>query len=248
MLHNLTIDVGNTKTKIGFFKQDVLEELFIYDNLKKLTPEILSQLIKQLNISHTILVNSGNYSPFVDEILSEKTNFIKLTHETPMPIINKYATPQTLGRDRLCSAIGAITFRNTAKPLLIIDTGTCITFNIVNEHYEYLGGSIAPGIEMRLKALPHFTHLLPLIEYDYTAVDLIGTDTKSSILSGVINGIVAEIDQLINRYRNNYNDLIVYLTGGGCNFFEKQLKNEIFAEPYLVLTGLNKILTYNATT
>lgn len=245
MFHNLTIDVGNTQTKVGFFKQDVLEKVFIYDQL---IPDILVQQIKQLKIGHSILVNSGKYDSIIDETLSNHTNFIKLNHKTAAPIINKYATPQTLGKDRLCSAIGATTLQKNGHPLLIIDTGTCITFNMVSKYNEYLGGSIAPGIEMRLKALPHFTHLLPLIKYDYTAVNLIGTDTESSILSGIINGIIAEIDGLISRYRNNYDDLMVYMTGGGCNFFEKQLKNKIFASPYLVLIGLNKILTYNATT
>ncbi len=248
MLHNLTIDVGNTKTKIGFFKQHTLQHVFVYDHQTPITSQILSAHINELNITHTILVNSGNYSPIIDQILTEKTNFLKLTHQTSIPLKNKYATPQTLGKDRLCSAIGATTLQKKATPILVIDTGTCITFNMVSQQGEYLGGSIAPGIEMRLKALPHFTHLLPLIDYDYTKVDLIGINTKSSILSGVINGIIAEIDGLINRYRNNYEHLIVYLTGGGCIFFEKQLKNKIFAEPYLVLIGLNKILTYNATT
>lgn len=245
MHSNLTIDVGNTQTKIGFFKKDHLQEVFVYPHL---TLEILTQHIKQLNITHTILVNSGNYPASIEEVLAERTQFVKLSHQTAVPIINKYATPKTLGKDRLCSAIGAVSLQKEAQSTLIIDTGTCITFNIVSSKNEYLGGSIAPGIEMRLKALPHFTHLLPLIKYDYLDVNLVGTDTKSSILSGVINGIVAEIDGLINQYRNNYNDLIVYITGGGCNFFEKQLKNKIFAAPYLVLIGLNKILTYNATT
>jgi len=245
MLHNLTIDVGNTKTKVGFFKQNKLEEVFVHPHL---TSEIIIQLINEFNITHTIIVNSGNYSTSIDEVLKEKTQFLKLHYQTPIPITNQYATPKTLGKDRLCSAIGAASLQKERKPLLIVDTGTCITFNILSAKNEYLGGSIAPGIEMRLKALPHFTHLLPLINYNYTDVDLIGIDTESSILSGVINGIVAEIDGLINRYRNNYNDLIVYITGGGSNFFEKQLKNKIFASPYLVLIGLNKILTYNATT
>jgi len=244
MNHNLAIDVGNTRTKVGLFLKDQLQKLFIFDELeiKKLT-----ELIKTWKVDHSILVNSGNYNSKIDEQLSKQTDFIKLSHQTPVPIINQYATPETLGKDRLCSAIGAATHKPDSN-LLIIDTGTCITFNMVTEQNEYLGGSIAPGIEMRLKALPHFTHKLPLIHSNYNTVKLIGNDTESSILSGVINGIMSETDGLIDRYRNNFTGLKVYITGGSCNFFEKQLKNQIFADPNLVLTGLNKILIYNATT
>lgn len=242
--YRLTIDVGNTKTKIGIFQSN---QLIHTESFKQLTVSKLKQISAKFPFQKSIITNSGNYDvQSIDEELSKSSLFLKFDHKTPIPIVNKYATPKTLGKDRLCSIIGASAQSGLCKNILVIDTGTCITFNFLSDKNEYLGGSISPGIDMRFKAMPAFTFALPLVDYDYTPTELIGNTTDTSITSGIVNGIIAEIDGMIENYRNKYGALDVFMTGGGSKFFEKQMKNKIFAIPNLVLYGLNKILEHNA--
>ena len=128
--------------------------------------------------------------------------------------------------------------------MLVIDAGTCITYDLINSKKEYLGGSISPGIQMRYNALHQFTSQLPLLESVDTAM-LTGVNTEESIHSGIINGVFVEIDGIIQRYTNQYPDIKVIVTGGNAKFFDKGLKNTIFAKPNLLMEGLNKILDYN---
>jgi len=243
MSFNIAIDVGNTFTKIGIYNYDSLIHIQKYQSL---TVNNLEDLFSKHNISNSIIANSGNYNHSIDAFLIKNTNHLKFNANTSIPIINLYASPKTLGKDRLSGIIGALSLTVEKTPIISIDTGTCITFNFLNENKEYIGGSISPGITMRLQALPHFTAKLPLVDYNFSPVNLTGTNTKQSILSGVVNGILHEIDGMIDTYRNIYKKLTVYVTGGGCYFFENQLKNKIFADPNLVITGLNKIINYNA--
>jgi len=240
---NIAIDVGNTFTKIGIYNY---ESPVVIKKQKGLNVSDLEELFKIHKISKSIIAGSGNYSSIIDDFLKTNTENIIFDSATLLPITNLYATPETLGKDRLSGIIGALSLTTKKTAILSIDTGTCITFNILNEKKEYLGGSISPGIEMRLKALPNFTAKLPLVDYNYSPVGLTGSNTEQSILSGVVNGILHEIDGMITAYSNIYEKLAVYVTGGGCYFFEKQLKNKIFADPNLVITGLNKIINYNA--
>jgi type III pantothenate kinase len=173
-------------------------------------------------------------SYFNASILSEKTN---------VPIINKYKTPNTLGKDRLAAVVGA-SFLFPKKDILIFDAGTCLTIDFVNARKEYLGGRISPGIEMRYKALNTFTDKLPLVQQAKIST-IIGDDTNSSIVSGVQQGVLAEVKSIISDYKSQNFDIITVVTGGDCFFFEKELKNSIFANPHLVLVGLNEILDYN---
>ena len=178
---------------------------------------------------------------------------IELSQSTPLPINLNYATPNTLGVDRIALAVGA----NSLFPnnnVLAIDTGTCVTFDFVGEDEGYLGGAISPGLSMRLLSLHNETKMLPFIETPnpITTIELIGKDTKSSILSGVINGLENEIVGTINNYSLKYNNLIVLFTGGDSTYFKNRStilldskKNKIFADPYLTLKGLNVILDYN---
>lgn len=240
---NIAIDVGNTFTKIGLFNFETPINIQKQD---KLTVKNLETIFSKHKISQSIIASSGNYNLAIEAFLKQNTQYLIFNADTPIPINNLYASPNTLGKDRLSGIVGAKSITEDRTAILSIDTGTCITFNFLNENNEYLGGSISPGIEMRLKALPHFTAKLPLVAYDFLPVNLIGTNTQQSILSGVVNGILHEIDGMIDTYRNIYKKLTVYVTGGGCYFFEKQLKNKIFADPNLVITGLNKIINYNA--
>ena len=166
-----------------------------------------------------------------------------LTDKKKVPLTNKYKTPNTLGKDRLAGVIG-VTSLYPKKDILVFDAGTCLTMDFVNKKGEYIGGRISPGIEMRYKALHTFTDKLPLGQKEKTT-PIIGDDTHSSIASGVQQGILAEVKSIISEYKLRNPDTIVVVTGGDCFFFEKELKNSIFANPNLVLIGLNEILDYN---
>jgi len=168
---------------------------------------------------------------------------LELNNSTSLPINNLYKTIQTLGKDRIAAVTGgANLFPN--NDLLIIDAGTCITFDFINANKDYLGGAISPGINLRFKALHNFTGNLPLID-PKADVNLIGDSTESSILSGVINGVREEVDGIIGRYKSSYPNMKVIFTGGDVKYFDKYVKNNIFAVENLVLKGLKAILNYN---
>ena len=168
---------------------------------------------------------------------------IRLTHETPVPIKNLYKTPETLGADRLAAVIGANAIRPN-RDLLIIDAGTCITFDFIDKHGQYHGGNISPGMEMRLKALHAFTAKLPEVTAD-GETPTYGDSTETAIRAGVYHGIAFEIEGYIRQLQKNYPQLLVFLTGGDRFSFDTNLKSSIFADSFLVLKGLNRILAYN---
>lgn len=170
---------------------------------------------------------------------------IHLSHSTSIPISNNYKTKETLGDDRLANAVAADALY-PGVPMLIIDCGTCVKFDFVSPDSSYLGGSISPGLQMRFKALNHFTGLLPKLE-PFSNPKLIGDSTDSAIVSGVVNGMTAEIKGMIESYSAIYENLTVILTGGDASFFDKELKSNIFVEPNLTLIGLNEILRYNSS-
>ena len=238
--NSLVIDVGNTLTKLAIFCGD---EMLHIEKHQELNCSLLSNLLVKYNINSAIVSTVGEFSAECEEFLTNRYSLIKFTSQTPLPIKNCYTTPNTLGPDRLAAAIGAnALFPNTN--VLVIDSGTAITYEIVNIKGEYIGGAISPGISMRFKALNQFTAKLPLISMS-DSFPLIGSNTHDSILSGVLNGIVNEVDGYINSVREQYSPLEIVFTGGDSFFFDKKLKNSIFVHPNLVLFGLNRILKYN---
>ena len=179
------------------------------------------------------------------EILSVANyyNAILLSEKTLVPIKNLYRNKETLGNDRLAAIVGAY-FLYPKKKVIVFDAGTCLTIDFLNEKGEYIGGRISPGIDMRYKALHNFTEKLPLMQKQKT-VPIIGNDTDSSIISGVQQGILAEIDSTISEYRLQNPYTIALITGGDCFFFEREIKSSIFAQPDLVMIGLREILDFN---
>jgi type III pantothenate kinase len=170
--------------------------------------------------------------------------FMELDENTELPIENLYETPETLGKDRLAAAVGA----NELFPeqnLLVIDAGTAITFDLVSEKNQFIGGNISPGLEMRFKALNHFTGKLPLLSFS-DEFDFIGKNTNDAIRAGVQNGMLYEIDRTIDIFNRNYQNLQIIMTGGDSNFFDKKLNYSIFVHFNLTLIGLNRILEHNA--
>lgn len=237
---HLIIDSGNTLTKAAVYNGTDLVTLISTDLL---TNNIINNLLRQFPCTHAIICDvSGGTFVYQDE-LQNKLPTIIMDHLTPTPLINLYQSPESLGPDRIAAAVcGASMF--PAKNVLVVQAGTCITYEMVSKNNEYLGGSIAPGIDMRLKALNTFTSKLPLVRKT-EPVDLTGNNTTNAILSGVLLGCRAETDGMIDKYKENFTDLMVVLGGGDRFFFDKTLKNRIFAVANVVLRGLNLILEYN---
>jgi len=238
---NLAIDIGNSQVKIGLFENDSLIEC---SRIKMLSLDFIENLFSKYEIQNTIVSTVSEFNESVKSFLQNHSSLLILSQDTSLPIITKYKTPETLGNDRIAAAVGAYSLHPN-KNILIIDIGSCLTMDILSENSEFLGGSISPGIDLRLKALHQYTGKLPTVKkqpIDY----LIGTGTNESILSGVINGIAAEINGIIKQYQTEFKDLIILTTGGDSKFFETYIKSNIFAVPNLVLIGLNKILQHNA--
>ena len=232
---NLIIDIGNTLVKYAVFKNN---EVFIIEKSDDFDGRLVDKLLKNNDIQKIIVSSVREKVTINSEIhtvyLSEKTN---------VPITVKYKTPNTLGKDRLAGVVAAaVLYPN--KNVLVIDAGSCITMDYIDKNKVYFGGRISPGIEMRYNSLKKFTKNLPKLTIN-TSFNLIGNDTNSSIVSGVQSGILAEVETIITDLRKENESLFVVVTGGDTIFFENTLKNSIFADPFLVLKGLNEILKYN---
>ncbi|MBK7666313.1 MAG: type III pantothenate kinase [Sphingobacteriaceae bacterium] len=238
---NLIIDFGNTRVKAALFKGQQLIEAKAYNSVK----ELIADRAFYNEAKSCIIGSVVNADTQITEALHHIKDIRFFTSETKIPLKNLYKSASTLGSDRLAAAVGAYSLY-PLKNSLVIDAGTCLKFNFTSEKAEYLGGAISPGLQMRFKALQHFTDKLPLISMPDEFDKLIGQNTEESILSGVINGILQETDGVINEYKKLYPDLTIVVTGGDTDFFAKHLKNRIFAHPHLVLVGLNEILIYNS--
>ncbi|MEC4049184.1 type III pantothenate kinase [Flavobacterium sp. SUN046] len=238
----LTIDAGNTQIKAAVFEKDILlyKEIIPYTAWQNSLENILKKFSKITNIA-VISVGKLELSDFLTLHSAPKVAF--LDKNTKMPFINGYSTPKTLGIDRMILASGAVLlYPNTNR--LVIDMGTCITYDFINDKNEYLGGAIAPGIRLRYEALHNYTAKLPLLEKSIPE-NRIGNSTQQSIHSGVINGVCYEIDGFIEAYSQEYKNFIIILTGGDAEFLAKRLKNTIFANPNFLLESLNKTFQYN---
>jgi type III pantothenate kinase len=239
---NLIIDVGNTKVKLAVFKEQKLLNK-VSTTHKNLISKI-HKLQKDYNdIKHCIISSVGRISEADIEQLKNDFKLLVLSSSTKTPFKNRYETPTTLGVDRI-ALVSASMNKFPDKNVLIIDAGTCITYDFINHNNEYLGGAISPGIKMRYNALHNLTANLPLLEVK-PPKDLIGKSTSESIHSGIVNGILKEIDGIVLEYQKKYQDLTVILTGGDTKFLSKQLKSSIFANSNFLLEGLNFILEFN---
>ncbi|CAM1334848.1 type III pantothenate kinase [Tenacibaculum aestuariivivum] len=238
---NLVIDIGNTRVKCAVFEGGRVVCVFVFEK-DKLVIE-LKKIISNYSVSASIIASVATISKNTVAEIKKLLNPVFLNSETKVPFVNHYKTPKTLGVDRIAlAAAAAVTYPR--KNVLVIDAGTCITFDFINKDKKYIGGAISLGIEMRYKALHTFTSKLPLLEIN-DDFNFIGTDTNTSIHSGVLNGICNEIKGVIYQYQKKFGDLTVVLTGGDTYFLAKQLKSGIFAHPNFVLEGLHTVLIYN---
>jgi type III pantothenate kinase len=237
----LVIDYGNSRVKTALFDKDLL--LHINEGETLDAGSLESFLTDKPGVTAAIISAVRDYDDSLRKYLRNHFFFIELNPHTPVPLLNRYLTPDSLGNDRLAGAVAAnAMFPN--QNVLVIDAGTCMTYNFIDDHNVFLGGGISPGLTLRLKALHTFTDKLPLIPLGDTE-HLIGRSTAESILSGVINGTTAEINGIIEKYADLYPDVKVILTGGNTKYFDKRLKINIFVYPNLVLSGLNIILNHN---
>jgi type III pantothenate kinase len=235
---NVVIDYGNSAAKVGIFDQQVLTARHVFSQ-----PETLKEFLENFSADHIIVSSvTADARTVSNWALHAKKRFI-LHHSLPLPITNHYATPETLGVDRLAGVCGAHELFPDQN-CLVIDAGTCITFDLIDASGNYWGGSISPGLTMRFQAVNTFTAKLPLVQ-TVNNPPLIGNSTEACIQSGIINGLWAEVNGIISSYQNKFPQLKVILCGGDTVFFENNLKASIFASPELVLSGLNSILRYN---
>jgi len=237
---NIVIDQGNTSAKVAFFHEYKLLVSFIF---KSLTVDELKKLLSKFSPSHGIFCSVMKIDTDITTLLkSSLLKFFVFDETLKLPVRMDYKTPQTLGKDRLAAIVGAQR-NHKDRNILVIDSGTAITYDLLEASGVYLGGNISPGMTIRFKALNKFTKQLPLID-EQGDVPVIGYDTKTAIRAGVVGGIIKEMDAYIDEYKKQYPDLLVFLTGGHSFYFETKLKNSTFADGNLVLTGLNEILNY----
>ncbi|RCH54636.1 pantothenate kinase [Mucilaginibacter hurinus] len=239
----LVIDIGNTLTKLGVFEQD---ELLFSGNFNNEEDEVLQHIITEYKVTKAILSSVKKAEPDWQERLASKIPVLKFNADMAPGIVNRYLTPLTLGIDRLAAIAGAWQL-HPGQCSLVIDAGTTITYDYVDEKGNFFGGSISPGLNTRYKALNNYTAGLPLVEADADFNETYGNTTITAIQSGVQNGLKYELTGFIESYRKSNKDLNIILTGGDSIFFDTLLKNSIFApyikiEPHLVLKGLNGAL------
>jgi len=239
---NLIIDFGNTRTKMAIFHGNNIINLKTYDNLFVCDAEFILQNYPEIDKCILSVTGSADEGLII-YLKNTFTEFIELTGNTPVPFKNKYESPATLGSDRIASIAGAMAIYPGSN-VLVIDSGTAITFEFIDKSENYLGGNISPGLETRFKALHTFTNKLPLLSLNEN-FNLIGKNTQDAVVSGVQNGVLLEIDGYINSLIREYPDLKTILTGGDAEFLAGKLKSPIFMELNLVLIGLNIILEFN---
>lgn len=238
---HIIIDVGNTRIKVAVYEQNKELEHFVF--VQKEALKNFERIInKYSNIRNSVISSVGKLNSAILNYLQSHTNLQIITHETPFPFKNLYATPKTLGIDRMVVAAGAV-LKYPNKNRLVIDAGTCITYDFIDKNNHYLGGAISPGIKIRYKSLNDYTANLPLIERK--EIDfIIGNSTENSIHSGIINGVCHEIDGFISQYSLKNQDLTIILTGGDADFLAKRLKSTIFANSNFLLMSLNLLSIY----
>jgi type III pantothenate kinase len=235
---NLVVDFGNSSAKVAIFNHLDLVEKYTFSEMNNLRNFLQHSSAENLIVSSV----TTEANQVIQWAVNARQTFI-LSHTLPLPIRILYKTPHTLGVDRIAGVCGALQLF-PASCSLVIDAGTCITYDFIDASGNYHGGGISPGLMMRFKAVHTFTARLPLVQPTENP-ELIGNSTESSIQSGVIYGLAAEIDGIIDRYRSQFPDLKVILCGGDARFFENKLKDSIFASPDLVLIGLNSVLIHN---
>ena len=241
MAITLCFDFGNTRLKCAVFSGDLLQQIVV---LEDDPVEGIRDLLDSWKPEKSILSSVIDHNPAVEQLLKERTRFHKLDHLSKVPITTPVGKPDSIGADRLALVVASVQLF-PGKNNLVIGLGSAITYNFVNKYHEFMGGAISPGMEMRFKSLQVFTAKLPLVKPDWN-FPLVGYDTRTNILSGVILGIAKEIDGIIENYEEKYDNFNVLLSGGDASYLSRYLKKKIFADPDLIYKGLYAINEFNS--
>lgn len=238
---NLCIDIGNTRIKIGVFDKG---QMIHHDAFHTMSEDQVANLINKFKIDKAISSSTRKHITEFEKRIKSKIDLLRITHKTAIPIENKYHTPETLGKDRLAVVIGC-TKVYPGKNCLVIDAGTCITYDLIDASGTYHGGNISPGLRMRAEAMDTMTSTLPLVEPKYNS-DYIGKSTETAMQNGIVYGTLLEMQSFIAMIKEDIGEINVIITGGDAPFFEDLLKSKIFVHSFLVLEGLDVIINYNA--
>ena len=229
----LCFDFGNTRLKAAVFNNnEFIEEIYLPDD----SDETIQSLLNDTKPERSILSSVINHNEGIEKLLAQQTVFHKLSHLTKINFTTPVGKPETIGADRLALMAAAVHFFPKQNNL-VISLGSCITYNFLNQYHQFLGGAISPGMDMRFKSMHDFTAKLPLVTADWN-FPLIGYDTKTNLQSGVIVGIINEIEGFIEKYGQKYGNFNVVLTGGNSAYFASQLKYRIFADHNFLFKGL----------
>ena len=238
---NFVLDIGNTNVKAAILKDGHLlnKKIVSLGDLGN----VIDQFIEKYIPSHIIVSSVSATKEELRVLIDNRVDWLWFDNSLKLPISVEYQSKETLGTDRLAGLMGVY---NTypQKNVLVIDSGTCITYDLLTYDNRYFGGSISPGIEMRYKSLNKFTRNLPLLA-PKADVNLIGQSTADSIHSGVIKGVEYEIKGVISAYKEKFGNLVVVFTGGASINFVSEVKNTIFVDLNLILIGLSKTLDYH---
>ena len=236
----LCFDFGNTRLKAAVFVNELLtEELFLEDDNEK----TIQGLLDQFKPERTILSSVVNHNESIENLLAQNSHFHKISQFTGINFTTPVGKPETIGADRLALMSAAVHFY-PGKNSLVIGLGSCITYNFINQYHQFLGGAITPGMDMRFKSMHDYTAKLPIVTADWN-FPLIGYDTKTNLQSGVIVGIINEIEGFIQKYGEKFGNFNVVLTGGNSTYFASQLKYKIFADQHFLFKGLYALSEIN---
>ncbi|MEY3541721.1 MAG: hypothetical protein RLZZ204_533 [Bacteroidota bacterium] len=240
-MKTLCLDFGNTRMKAAIFENGRLTHTIVLngDGISQ-----IEEIVRDHQPEKSILSSVIHHDTAINDLLQSKTSFHHLNHLTKLNFTVPVGKPETVGADRLALSAAVVHFY-PGKNNLVVGLGSCITYNFINKYNQFLGGSISPGLEMRFRAMHEQTALLPLIEKDWN-FPLVGYDTKTNLLSGVIMGMAKEIEGIVEEYDKKYSNFNVVLTGGDCTYFERLLKKKIFADPNLLYKGLYAISETNS--
>ncbi len=238
---NLCIDIGNTRIKIGVFEDRNLVFHTVFYTMKD---QEVSNLLKNHHIDKAISSSTRKSLTAFEKRIKKRIPLVRLNEKTPVPIINTYNTPETLGKDRLAAVVGC-TKLFPDKTCLVIDAGTCITYDLITADKKYLGGNISPGLHMRARAMHDFTSALPKVKISYHE-DYLGKSTIHAIQNGILWGTKLEIESFIALIKRDFEKINVIITGGDAHIFENLINSKIFAHSFLVLEGLDEIINHHA--
>lgn len=239
---NLIIDIGNSFIKLAIYSEN---KIVYFKRYLKVRVKDIHELRRKFPFEKAILSSVRKTNPYFIQHLSKNYHLVILSHKTKVPVKILYKTPKTLGLDRLAAIVGAV-YKYPKKRCLVIDIGTCMTFDYVDKDLNYHGGNISPGIELRLNAMHHFTSSLPLVKRAVHK-DVLGKSTKEALQNGAVLGIKFEIERFIKYLTKKNGSITVILTGGDAEYFGELIESKIFVLPNLVLFGLNEILKNNST-